>query len=49
MHSSHLNKMKTVTVLEWYMLYGIEIVSWVDNTAFQVVPKILDEEVEIEL
>ena len=31
------------------MVYGIEIVSCVDYTAFQVASKILDEEVEIEL
>ena len=33
----------------WYMVYGIEIVSCVDYTAFQVASKVLDEEVEIEL
>ena len=31
------------------MVYGIEIVPWVDNTAFQVASKLLDEEVEIAL
>jgi len=31
------------------MVYGIEIVPWVDNTAFQVASKVLDEEVEIEV
>ena len=31
------------------MVYWIEIVPWVDNTAFQVASKVLDEEVEIEL
>jgi len=31
------------------MVYGIEIVPWVDNTAFQIASKVLDEEVEIEL
>jgi len=31
------------------MVFGIEIVPWVDNTAFQVASKLLDEEVEIPL
>ena len=31
------------------MVYGIEIVPWVDNTAFHVASKVLDEEVEIEV
>lgn len=31
------------------MVYGMEIVPWVDNTAFQVASKLLDEEVEIAL
>jgi len=31
------------------MVYAIEVVPWVDNTAFQVASKILDEEVELPL
>ena len=31
------------------MVYGMEIVPWVDNTAFQVASRVLDEEVEIKL
>jgi len=31
------------------MVFGMEIVPWVDNTAFQVASKLLDEEVEIPL
>merc|ERR1712238_584815 len=29
------------------MVYGMEIVPWVDNTAFQVASRVLDEEVEV--
>jgi len=31
------------------MVYGMEIVPWVDNTAFQVAARVLDEEVEVRL
>ena len=31
------------------MVYGMEIVPWVDNTAFQVASKILDENINIPL
>merc|ERR1711957_93338 len=29
------------------MVYGMEIVPWVDNTAFQVASRVLDEEVDV--